>query len=83
MLDRDRYVQIEHKVSEKFKSARGVPQGFILGPILILVIINYLPSFMGDDFIIHFADDTNILFKANSCQTLISRLESSLRKIDQ
>jgi hypothetical protein len=45
-----------------FKVEQGAPQGSVLGPLLFLMPINDLPTFINDKYVpVLFADDTNIL----------------------
>ncbi|CAB4044656.1 Hypothetical predicted protein, partial [Paramuricea clavata] len=45
----------------------GVPQGFILGPILFLLYVNDLPDAISSSTIATFADDIK-LFQCISCE---------------
>ena len=61
--NRQQYVMVNGHVSSNNTVVCGVPQGFILGPLLFLLYINDL--FLSSNFLsfILFADDTNISFR--------------------
>ena len=57
LTDREQFVSVHGRDSERAKIKCGVPQGSILGPILFLIFINDLPN--ASDFLtLLFADDT-------------------------
>ena len=59
LSDRFQYVDIENEKSTLCPSGCGVPQGYILGPLLYLIYMNDIDkSTMGN--ILFFADDTSL-----------------------
>ena len=70
LSDRIRTTQIGSSISSKRKIIYGVPQGYILGPLLFLIYINdiYLAS---HKLIFHlFADDINLLYPDKNLKSL-------------
>ena len=66
LTNRYQRVKFNNIFSKWGKITKGVPQGSILGPLLFLVYINDLPSFIKrfgphNTSIILFADDTSVL----------------------
>jgi hypothetical protein len=68
--------------SDNSLTESGVPQGSILGPILFLLYVNYLPQILSNK-IIMFADDISILFKfkRNDTEGLNNQITNTLSTV--
>ena len=64
--NRKQYVYINGETSHLKYITCGVPQGSVLGPLLILIYMNDLPNISKVSHFFLFADDTNIYYKAES-----------------
>ena len=56
----------------------GVPQGTILGPLLLLIYINHLPSF---SVLRMYADDTHITYAGSDLHLIQASLSHNLEKL--
>ena len=64
----------------KLKLSCGVPQGFILEPLLFIIYVNDLLK-VSDKFVsILFVDDTTILFEGHNIHSIITSLNYELGK---
>lgn len=79
--NRSQVVRINQIYSEKLPIEFGVPQGSVLGPILFNIYINNLFNIDTRGDIIGFADDTVILYTANTWLELKETAESDFLKI--
>ena len=58
LSNRKQYVQFESSCSQMLDIQHGVPQGYILGPLLFIIYINDFPNASKLIKLIMYADDT-------------------------
>ena len=79
LKDRQQFVSINGYNSECASMPIGVPQGFVLGPLLFLLYINYLNLLTKHCKVRHLADDTDLLCTNNSIKKLNKLLNKDLK----
>ncbi len=70
LLDRNQCTSFKGKVSEKLPIATRVPQGSILGPLLVIVFINDLPMSITNSNVDMYADVSTATATAKTTQWL-------------
>ena len=81
LSSRNQYVSVNSPTSEQFSIIHCVPQGSVLGPLLILIFINDLPKVSKFLNIYLFADDTNIYYESSDLLNIQQIVNRELRKV--
>ena len=78
LTNREQHLIINGQLSSKKIITCGVPQGSILGPLLLLLYINDLPDCLKLTTPCMYADDTQIFASFHDANELIVKLNSDL-----
>lgn len=70
-------------LSEKRGISTGVPQGSILGPLLFILYINDIPNVTNLGKFYIFADDTAVMFKADTVNELQNKVNMAMPEISK
>ena len=81
LSDRKQYVSVNGSNSNLELVSCGVPQGSVLGPLLILIYVNDLPNASKKLSFYLFADDTNIYYESEDFSKLIKTANKGLRSL--
>ena len=81
LSNRCQYVVYNGYESERKYINCGVPQGFILGPLLFLIYINYLQTVSKLFMPILFADYTNLFCTSHNVNSLIEKNNTELASV--
>ena len=68
--NRSQVVQYENSASAPYGISTGVPQGFILRPLLLVLFINDLLDCIVRCSVLMYADDTVLFFSATSPEVI-------------
>ena len=72
------FVEINNAQSETLFNEYSVPQGSVLGPLLLLIYINNLHNATNYSDIHHFADDTILLYSSKSLKDINKKINFDL-----
>ena len=73
--------RISRRFSKKEKTLSGVPQGSVLGPLLLLIYINDIHNASDELEFCLFADDTNFLYADKKLRSLETTVNLELLRV--
>ena len=79
--NRKQRVRIESIFSEWIGIVLGVPQGFILGPILFNIFINDMFFFLLETEVCNFADDNTLYISDSYLDEVVIKLENDMSRV--
>ena len=81
LTGRTQFVKYKTTNSDSFSIKCGVPQGSVLGPLLLLLYINDITKCSQILSFILFADDTNLFLNHHDVMTLYKIMNQELKKV--
>ena len=81
LSNRTQCVSVNGHISSHLEITCGVPQGSVLGPLLFLIYINYLPKSSKKLSFYLFADDTNIYYESDNLSHLEKLVNNELKHV--
>jgi hypothetical protein len=79
LTNRTQVTKFRFFTSNEVTISSGVPQGSIIGPILFLCFTNDLEKQLTENYMVSYADDTQIIVDANSRDQLKLKLEQVIK----
>ena len=81
--NREQFVSCNTTSSYTITNKYGVPQGFVLGPLLFLIYVNDIVNAVNGLKIRLFADDTALYVHGNDIGRIFNQMRDGLIKIDR
>ena len=81
LSDRTQITKFDNMESDKEKVLSGVPQGSILGPILFIIFTSDLSKEVADCWFAAYADDAVLLVSAKTPKQLKTKIETSIKAV--
>ena len=83
LSNRSQHVKVYGVLSNELIIKHGVPQGSVLGPLLFLIYINALHEAVCHSNVLHFADDTSLLYTNKSLKKINQYVNHDLKSITE
>ena len=81
LSNRTQFIECRGFSSQKFSVSSGLPQRFIFGPLLFVIVINDIVEDLDVHFLLY-ANDINIFYAVNNSSDCL-KLQNNLNKLDE
>ena len=81
LTNRKQCVKLGQSLSKWEEIYKGVPQGYILGPVLFNIFLNYIFYFITESSLYNYADDNTIAYAGYDIEKLVTTLENDSMKL--